>query len=166
MIRVVVDDLAFIEVDAVVRPSDRMLGPASSGAAQLDHLGGEEFARHRSTANPLDIGSAVVTTGGEIKAPFVIHVVIKSDQDNPDRESVERAWQSAWHRATEWQLGRIATPLVGTGPGQMTMEDAASLLKTSLMTRPQFAYPSELWVVVDRESDRETVAAILEEVTV
>lgn len=166
MIRVVVDDLAFLEVDAVVRPSDRALEPASSSAARLDQMAGEEFARQRTVSNPLDIGSAVVTNGGDLKAPFVIHVVIKSEDINPDRDSVERAWQSAWHRATEWQLSRIATPVVGSGPGQLSLEDAAGLLKTSLSTRPQFAYPSELHVVLERESDRETVAGILEEAPV
>ena len=162
MIRVVVDDLAFLEVDAVVRPSDQLLEPASSSAARTDHMAGEEFLQQRRVASPLEVGSAVVTGSGELAAPYVIHVVIKGDDVNADRDTVERALRSAWHRATEWQLARVATPLVGTGAGQLTLEGAAELLKHTLDARPQNAYPSEVQVVLDREHDRELVADILD----
>ena len=163
MIRVLVDDLAFLEVDAVVRPSDQVLEPASLSAGRTDHMAGEEFLQQRRVASPLEVGSAVVTGGGELAAPYVIHVIIKGDEINADRDTVERALQSAWHRATEWQLARVATPLVGTGPGQLTIEGAAELLKHTLDARPQTAYPSEVQVVLDGEHDRDLVARILEE---
>lgn len=166
MIRLIVDDVAFLEVDAVVRPSDQVLEPVSSSATHLDHMAGEKFLQQRRVTAPLEIGSAVVTGSGELAAPYVIHIVIKDDEVNADRESVGRALQSAWHRATEWQLTRVATPLVGAGPGQLTIEDAAGLLKQSLDERPQAAYPSEIHVVLDRENDRDLVAGILQEAPV
>ena len=166
MIHVSVDDLAFLEVDAVVRPADQVLEPASSSAAHMDHMAGEEFLRQRRVSSPLEVGSAVITGSGELAAGYVIHVVIKGAEINADRDTVERALQSAWHRATEWQLARVATPLVGTGVGQMTVEDAAALLKHTLATRPQTAYPSEVQVVLDQELDRDLVAGILEQAAV
>lgn len=166
MIRVVVDDLAFLEVDAVVRPADQVLGPASSSASRMDHMAGDEFLQQRKVSSPLEVGSAVVTGSGELASPFVIHVVIKGDQTNAGRDTVERALQSAWHRATEWQLARVATPLVGTGAGQLTLEDAAELIKRTLAERPQTAYPAEVQVVLDRDHDRELVAVILEQAAV
>lgn len=166
MIRVVVDDLAFLEVDAVVRPADQALEPASSTAARMDQMAGEEFLRQRRVSSPLEVGSAVVTGSGELAAPYVIHVVIKDQEINAGRDTVERALQSAWHRATEWQLARVATPLVGTGAGQLTLEDAAELIKNTLAERQQTAYPSEIQVVLDNEHDRESVAVILEQAAV
>jgi len=166
LIRVVVDDLAFLEVDAVVRPADQALEPASSSAARMDQMAGEELLRQRRVSSPLEVGSAVVTGGGELAAPYVIHVVIKDQEINPGRDTVERSLQSAWHRATEWQLARVATPLVGTGAGQLTLEDAAKLIKNTLAKRQQTAYPSEIQVVLDNEHDRELVAVILEQAAV
>ena len=166
MIHVTVDDLAFLEVDAVVRPADQVLGPATSSAAHMDHMAGEEFLQQRRVSSPLEVGSAVVTGSGELAAGYVIHLVIKGAEINASRDTVERALQSAWHRATEWQLARVATPLVGAGVGQMTVEDAAALLKHTLATRPQTAYPSEVQVVLDQELDRDLVTGILEQAAV
>lgn len=162
MIRVVVDDLAFLEVDAVLRPADQALDPVSVAASRLDEMAGGSFADQRRLSGPLEVGSAVVTQGGELSSPYVIHVVIKGDEVNPDRQTVERGLQSAWHRATEWQLSRVATPLVGSGAGQMTVEDAANLLKQTLGTRAHTDFPTEVQVVVDREDDKDLIAPILE----
>jgi O-acetyl-ADP-ribose deacetylase (regulator of RNase III) len=166
LIRIIVDDLAFLEVDAVVRPADQVLEPASSSAARMDHMAGEEFIRQCRVSSPLEVGSAVVTGSGELAAGYVIHLVIKGDEINAGRDTVERALQSAWHRANEWQLARVATPLVGAGVGQLTLEDAAGLLKHTLAKRPQTAYPSEVQVVLDREHDRDLVTGILEQAAV
>ena len=132
----------------------------------MDQMAGEEFLRQRRVSSPLEVGSAVVTGSGELAAPYVIHVVIKDQEINAGRNTVERALQSAWHRATEWQLARVATPLVGTGAGQLTLEDAAELIKNTLAERQQPAYPSEIQVVLDSEHDRELVAVILEQAAV
>jgi O-acetyl-ADP-ribose deacetylase (regulator of RNase III) len=161
LIQVVVDDLAFLEVDAVLRPANHTLDPASSVSTRLDQLAGQTFSTIRQVASPLEIGSAVVTTGGELAAPYVVHVVISTDQVNTDRSAVQRALASAWHRATEWQLARVATPLVGSGAGQLSLEDAAELMRDSLQLRPQADYPTEVQLVLEREADKDIVDEIM-----
>lgn len=161
MIQVVVDDLAFLEVDAVLRPANHTLDPASSVSTRLDRMAGATFADVRHVTAPLEIGSAVVTTAGELVAPFVLHLVISTDQINADRNSVERALSSAWHRATEWQLAKVAMPLVGSGAGQLSMETAAALLEGTLRSRPQMDYPTDVQIVVDRESDKDLLEGLL-----
>ncbi len=161
MIRVVVDDLAFLEVDAVLRPANHTLEPASSVSNRLDQIAGRAFADVRQVDTPLEIGSAVVTTAGELAAPYVLHLVISTDQANADRTSVRRALESAWHRTTEWQLARVAMPLVGSGAGQLTLEDAAELLQSSLRSRPQADYPTEVQLVVDRDADKDLIDEVL-----
>ena len=161
MIQVVLDDLAFLEVDAVVRPANHTLDPASSVSTHLDQLAGQTFSTIRQVAAPLEIGSAVVTTAGELAAPYVLHVVISTDEINADRSTVRTALASAWHRATEWQLARIATPLVGSGAGQLSLEDAAELMRNSLESRSQVDYPNEVQLVVEREADKDMVEEIL-----
>ena len=148
-------------VDAVLRPANHTLDPASSVSTHLDQLAGQAFSTVRQVAAPLEIGSAVVTTAGELAAPYVLHVIISSDQINTDRSAVQRALASAWHRATEWQLARIATPLVGSGAGQLSLEDAAELMRNSLQSRTQADYPTEVQLVVEREADKDIVDEII-----
>ncbi len=161
MIQVVVDDLAFVMADAVVRPADEVLDPVSLETSRLDRQAGDRFAALRRVSTPLDAGAAVVTGSGDLAAPFVLHVVIRDSTRRTDREIVRRALLSAWQRAADWGLGAIATPLVGSGAGQLSLEDAAGLLAETFPDRPD-GYPRELRIVVEREEDRALVEAIVQ----
>src|SRR6185369_6374892 len=47
VITVIVDDLAYLAVDAVVRPADESLAPLTSEGSRLDRLAGDRFAAQR-----------------------------------------------------------------------------------------------------------------------
>jgi O-acetyl-ADP-ribose deacetylase len=161
VIRVVVDDLAFVRADAVVRPADEVLNPVSPETSRLDRQAGERFAALRRVTTPLDAGAAVVTGGGDLAAPFVLHVVIRDSTRRTDRDIVRRALVSAWQRAADWGLGSIATPLVGAGAGQLSLEDAAGLLAETFEAH-RGGHPAELRIVVEREEDRALVETIVQ----
>jgi O-acetyl-ADP-ribose deacetylase (regulator of RNase III) len=161
VIRVVVDDLAEVAVDAVLRPADQSLDPVTSAMSRLDRQAGDRFEAQRRVTTPLEAGAAVVTGGGDLKAPFVLHVVIRDPTSPVGRDVVRRALVSAWQRATDWGLGTIATPLVGAGAGQLSMEEAASLLAETFPRGATERHPAELRIVVEREEERQMVEAIL-----
>jgi O-acetyl-ADP-ribose deacetylase (regulator of RNase III) len=160
MIEVVVDDLAFIRADAVVRAANELLEPVTPAMAALDRHAGERFTALRQVASPLAAGAAVVTGGGNLAAPLVLHVVIRDRDRGTERDVVRRALVSAWQRAADWGLATLATPLVGVGAGQLTAETAAELLVDTFP--PDGVTPGRLSIVVDREDERAVVAAIVE----
>lgn len=160
MIQVIVDDLALIQADAVVRPTDETLAPITEAISRLDQQAGPRFAEQRRLSSPLKAGAAVVTGSGDLPAPFVLHVVIRDADSAVGREVVRRALLSAWQRATDWELGIIASPLVGAGVGQLSLEEAATLLAETFPPGPG-GCPFELHIVVERDSDRELVEAIV-----
>jgi O-acetyl-ADP-ribose deacetylase (regulator of RNase III) len=160
VIQVIVDDLAITRADAVVRPADETLGPVTPAMSRLDEQAGPRFAEQRRLSSPLKAGAAVVTGSGDLTAPFVLHVVIQDSDSGVGREVVRRALVSAWQRATDWELGTIATPLVGAGAGQLSVEEAATLLAETFPPGPG-GCPSELHIVVDRDADKELVEAIV-----
>jgi O-acetyl-ADP-ribose deacetylase (regulator of RNase III) len=162
MIEVVVDDLAFVRADAVLRPADDHLEPVQGAAARLDAQAGARFAELRRVQNPLVVGAAVVTGGGDLAAPLVVHAVIQSREENVSADTVRRALTSAWQRAAQFQLMSIAMPLVGAGAGQLVPEDAARILRATWedpTRRPEF--PVALTVVVERERDRDEILPVL-----
>ena len=61
MISVVVDDLAFVSADAVVRPTTARLEPVAPSLRRLDELAGEDFFRQLSMPTRLGVGAAVVS---------------------------------------------------------------------------------------------------------
>jgi O-acetyl-ADP-ribose deacetylase (regulator of RNase III) len=160
VIQVIVDDLALTQADAVVRPADETLGPVNPDISRLDEQAGPRFAEQRRLTSPLKAGAAVVTGSGDLTAPFVLHVVIRDSDSGVGREVVRRALVSAWQRATDWELVTIATPLVGAGAGQLSIEEAATLLAETFPPGPG-GCPSELHIVVDRDADKELVEAIV-----
>jgi O-acetyl-ADP-ribose deacetylase (regulator of RNase III) len=160
VIAVVVDDLAFLQVDAVLRPATDRLDPVASVSSRLDQLAGPRFAAERQVQSPLEVGSAVVTSSGDLAAPFVVHVVIRSEATNPTRDAIRRALTSAWQRASAWGLNVIAAPAVGAGAGQLGLAEAAELMARTFIDHQRTAdAPAELRIVVDREEDRELVEA-------
>jgi len=161
VIRVVVDDLAFIQADAVLRPADSALAPLTPAMSRLDRLAGERFAAQRRATTQLEAGAAVVTGGGDLAAPYVLHVVLRDDRSEVGRDVVRRALVSAWQRCGDWALAVLAAPLVGAGAGQLTVEEAATLLAETFPRPGAAEHPSELTIVVEREDERETVEAIV-----
>ena len=158
MIQVVVDDLSLIQADAVLRPADENLNPLSEPISRLDQRAGPRFAEQRRLTSPLKAGAAVVTGSGELTAPFVLHVVVQDPDSKIGRAVIHRGLVSAWERARDWELGVIATPLVGTD--HLTLEESASLLAETFPVDPG-GCPFELRIVLDQESERQLVEAIV-----
>jgi O-acetyl-ADP-ribose deacetylase (regulator of RNase III) len=160
VIQVSVEDLALTRADAVLRPADECLGALTDVISRLDQQAGPRFAEQRRLSSPLKAGAAVVTGSGDLPAPFVLHVVIRDPDSRVGREVVRRGLQSAWQRAADWELGVIAAPLVGAGAGQLSVEEAATLLVETFPPETT-GCPFELHIVVERDTDRELVEAIV-----
>jgi O-acetyl-ADP-ribose deacetylase (regulator of RNase III) len=160
VIQVIVEDLALARADAVLRPADESLGPVTEVISRLDQQAGPRFAEQRRLSSPLKAGAAVVTGSGDLAAPFVLHAIIRDQDSAIGRDVVRRALVSAWQRATDWELGTIAAPLVGAGTGQLSLEEAATLMAETFPAGPT-GCPSELRIVVERDTDRDLVEAIV-----
>jgi O-acetyl-ADP-ribose deacetylase (regulator of RNase III) len=162
VIRVVVDDLAFVEADAVIRPTTAALDPLSSSLRRLEQVGGPTFWDQLSMQQELAVGSAVVTGAGDLAADFVIHAVISSASDPVTAGCVRHALISVLQRAEDWQLRRLAIPPMGTGAGNLELEESArvmvEILAKSMVTT---AYPEEVYIVVESEDDRGIFEAYL-----
>ena len=152
MIRVVVDDLAFVEADAIVRPATSLLEPTQSALARLDELAGSAFAFR--LREELAVGAAVVTAGGDLTAELVIHAIIRSATEPVSAETVRRALVSALHRAEAWELAHVAVPPLGTGAGQLGLEEAAGAMAHAFQACDGRRWPEQVTIVTETEDDR------------
>ena len=160
VIRVVVDDLAFVEADAILRPADAALAALTPAMRRLDEQGGAAFALLRRVGMPLDAGAAVITGGGDLAAPLVVHLILQDSTTPASRDTIRRALVSAWERAAEWQLAAVAAPPVGVGPGQLALEESVALMAQTF-PRGDGTTPGALTIVVERDHERETAEAVL-----
>jgi len=111
----------------------------------------------------LPVGAAVVTgAGGDLPAEFVIHAIIQSETEPVSQQGVARAWRSALERAQEWEFARLSAPPLGTGAGNLTLEDAADIMVTELTAhRARAAFPTDIALVVETDAEREVFEAAL-----
>ena len=155
MIRVVVDDIAFVPTDAVLRPTTAALEPTVSSLTYLDDVAGASYREQISTHTELAVGSAVVTDAGNLAADMVIHAVVRSREEPVTESRVRQALISALQRAGDWQIARIATPPIGTGAGNLPIEDAAKIMVEVLsLAMATATYPQEVCIVVDGEEEK------------
>ena len=161
MIRIVDQPLLALPVDAVVRAADEHLRPVGQISETIDRLAGDRFNAERRLQAALEVGAAVITSGGDLAAEFVLHVVIQSDDRAVTRDTVRRALTSAWHRAEGWQLTTVAAALSGFG---LSPEHAAVALVETFRDRPESTgFPAELHIVVESPEQRGLGGALHQE---
>ena len=163
MIRVVVDDVGFLAADAIVRPATTRLDPTAAALRRLETMGGPEFHDRLRLTRELPVGAAVVTAaGGDLPAEFVIHTVIRSETEPVSRSSVTCAWRAALQQAQEWQFAHLSVPPIGTGAGNLTIEDAAEIMATVLQVHLEnSAFPADVSFVVETPEEHEVFEAAL-----
>jgi O-acetyl-ADP-ribose deacetylase len=155
VIRVVVDDIAFV-------PATSTLEPTTAALRHLEQVGGQAFQDQLKVNQDLAVGAAVVTAGGALPSPFVIHAIIRSVTEPVTAATVRRATISSLQRAADWQLSRLALPLLGTGAGALPVEEAAEIICEVLGTHlGQAAFPTDVQIVVDRPEEQQMIEAML-----
>jgi len=95
-------DVASLKVDALVAPAD----PQS----------------HEVN------GRAVVVTGGNLLARFVIHVHVPSAGDDDARAKLHAATIAALERAEDLAVASVGLPALGTGANGFAVDDCARIM--------------------------------------
>jgi len=154
-----VEDLAFYEGDAIIRPATAMLDATTPLLRRLDLAGGARLLDALRVSDPLPVGSAVVTAAGDLPVSLLVHAIVSSATERVTREGVRRAFRSALERASAWQLARVAIPPIGLGAGNLDLDTSAELMADEL-TRHQraAAFPSHVTLVAETEEE----AAVLD----
>ena len=78
MIQVRIDDLAFYEGEAIVRPVNEDLGATTPLLRRLELAAGSQFLDQTRLQEPLPVGAAIVTAAGELNVSLLVHAVVMS----------------------------------------------------------------------------------------
>lgn len=156
---VTVDDLAFVEADAVACPVTGTLHAATPLLRRLQHAAGKSMARQLATADPLPVGSAVVTSGGDLTAKLLVLAVVQDHTEPASVRTVARALLSVLQRATQWEIGRIAVPPFGLGAGNLDIETSAEVMVRTIMEHARAAarHPASVLLVAEHEDEADAL---------
>ena len=128
MIEVRVDDLAFYEGEAIVRPVNADLGATTPLLRRLEVAAGDELRDQLRAHEALAVGSAVVSAAGALAVELLVHAVVSSEDEPVTVQSVRRALASALQRTVDWEIGAVAIAPFGLGAGNLAIEDSAAVL--------------------------------------
>ncbi|MEX0907789.1 MAG: macro domain-containing protein [Gemmatimonadota bacterium] len=128
MIRVVLGELAEADVEAVLRPVTGEWGAVTPAMRRLEVAAGEAPARQYRQLGELPVGSAVITSAGDLSAQFMIHIVVRSIDERVTPSGVRRGLQNAIRRLEEWGIQRVAVAPLGTGAGNLDADESAAIM--------------------------------------
>ena len=121
-------DLTEMDTDAIINAAnnDLILGAGVAGA--IRRKGGEEVQRECDAIGSIPVGYAAITTGGKLKARFVIHAASMQLGGKTNAESLRRSTAHSLKIASEHGLKTIAFPAVGTGIAGFPLKDCAEIM--------------------------------------
>ena len=130
-----VGDITREDADAIVNAANSTLLGGGGVDGAIHRNGGsqilEECKKIRETLYPkgLPTGKAVITTGGNLKARFVIHTVgpVYGINQGNDAELLAQCYQNSLLTAAENELRTIAFPSISTGAFHFPKHEAAKI---------------------------------------
>jgi|SRR5579859_1171948 len=121
-------DLTEMDTDAIVNAAnnDLILGGGVSGA--IRRKGGDGIQRECNEIGSIPVGFAAITTGGKLKARFVIHAASMRLGGATTAEALRSSSAHCLRIAKERGLKSIAFPAVGTGIAGFPLEECAKIM--------------------------------------
>jgi O-acetyl-ADP-ribose deacetylase (regulator of RNase III) len=126
-------DITDMAVDAIVNAAntDLLLGAGVAGA--IRRKGGPRIQEECDRLAPIALGGTAVTTGGNLKALYVIHAASMRLGGRTRADSLRLATRNTLERAEEKALKSIAFPAIGTGVAGFPIEECARIMITEVL---------------------------------
>jgi len=127
-IHIVQGDLTEQDVDAVVNAANNDLQLGGGVAGAIRRKGGPAIQEECDRIGSIPLGEAAITTGGRLKARYVIHAASMSLGEATTEKNLRLSTRNSLLRAKEKGLKSIAFPAVGTGIAGFPMRRCAEVM--------------------------------------
>ena len=135
IVQLIKGDIIEVEADAIVNAANSSLLGGGGVDGAIHRKGGpqilDECRRIRATEWPdgLPTGKAVITSGGNLKAKFVIHTVgpVWMGGFHVEAELLKQAYKNSLKIAVAKGVKTIAFPSISTGAYRYPIEDASRI---------------------------------------
>jgi O-acetyl-ADP-ribose deacetylase len=125
---VVEGDIAALDVDAIANAANDHLWMGAGVAGAIKRAGGEEIEREAVGKGPIEVGDAVATTAGRLKARHVIHGALMGQDLRTDADLIRRTTRRSLEVADELGAESLALPAFGTGVGGLSLDECARIM--------------------------------------
>ena len=163
-VSVIVGDITTQDTDAIVNAANASLMGGGGVDGAIHRAGGDEILeeckeiRRTRFPNGLPTGEAVITTGGKLRALYVIHTVgpIYGQHDGKEAELLANCYHNSLTLAVEKNLSSVAFPAISTGVFGYPQAEAAKVASTTVENFLQTDHQlNEVRLVFFQERDAE-----------
>lgn len=143
VLELVEGDITQQETEAIVNAANTTLLGGGGVDGAIHRAGGPKILEECKKIGGCPTGEARITTGGRLKAKYVIHTVgpVYKDGKHREPELLASAYRSSLDLASQHKIKTIAIPSISTGAYGYPMEDAARVALTTvrdyLKTHPE-----------------------------
>jgi O-acetyl-ADP-ribose deacetylase (regulator of RNase III) len=121
-------DIAAVEADAVANAANDRLWMGAGVAGALKAAGGEIVEQEAMAQGPIELGTAIATTAGNLNARYVVHGAVMGQDLRTDGGLVRRTTRSCLALADELGCRSLALPAFGTGVGRFGLAECARIM--------------------------------------
>jgi O-acetyl-ADP-ribose deacetylase (regulator of RNase III) len=132
ILELVKDDITELSVDSIVNAANNALQLGGGVAGAIRRKGGPDIqsACNKIVAEKGEVptGEAVITTGGNLKAKFVIHAVGPVYGEGKEDTKLRNAVINSLELAERYNLRSVAFPAISTGHFGMPKKECAKIM--------------------------------------
>ena len=147
-------DITDVEAEGLVNAANNHLWMGAGVAGAMKRVGGFRIEMDAKKQGPIQIGKVVVTGAGRLKARYIIHAAVMGQDLIPSHTSVKNATTNSLLKAEELGAKTIAFPALGTGVGQLPVNECAQIMLQEVKAFSNMANRLEKVIfVLFRDSD-------------
>ncbi len=129
-LEIIQGDIADQDTDALVNAANNHLWMGGGVAGAIKRKGGDEIEREAINQGPVEIGDIVITSGGRLKARWVIHAAVMGQDLHTNAVYVQKATHQSLEAAESKKISSISFPALGTGVGRFSIYHCAKIMVT------------------------------------
>ena len=127
-IEITTGDITACEVDAIANAANTELWMGAGVAGAIKRVGGEAIETEAMLQGPIEVGDAVVTTGHDLKARWVIHAAVMGSGPARPTPTPSPRPRARARRGRPRHARSVALPAFGTGVGGFPSYQCASIM--------------------------------------
>jgi len=144
-LRIVEGDITLLDVEAVVNAANKHLQLGGGVAGAIRRRGGPAIQVECDRLAPIEVGEAVITGGGNLKARYVIHAVGPVNGEGDEEAKLVRATLSSLRIAAGRKIRSLAFPAISTGIYGFPLQECSRImLRASLNFLKKNSHPREI----------------------
>ncbi len=144
-LKIIRQDILEVKADAIVNPTNEFLEPSGGVDYAIHKAAGPRLKEACNKLGKLDIGSAKITAGFDLKAKYVIHTAGPwwEGGNTGEIEALKSCYRESLILARDFGCKSVAFPLISSGTYEFPKD---KVLKIAIKVINDFLYDNELLV--------------------